>query len=84
VLSEVVHNYFLLLSAGIALLVSPKFCGPHADYAHSLLCLFVEQARHLYGEEFIVYIVHGLTHLAADVKWHGCLDLFSAFPYEIN
>ena len=82
VLSEVVYNHFLLLSVGITLLVSPKFCGPYADYAHSLLCLFVQQARHLYGEEFVVYNVHGLTHLAADVKRHGSLDCFSAFPYE--
>jgi hypothetical protein len=47
-----------------------------------LLCFFVEQASHLYGEDFIVYNVHGLTHLAADVKQHGNLDLFSAFPFE--
>ena len=82
VLSDAVYNHFLLLSVGITLLVSPKFCGPYADYAHSLLCLFVEQAKHIYGEDFIVYNVHGLTHLAADVKQHGCLDLVSAFPYE--
>jgi len=82
VLSDAVFNHFMLLSVGITLLVSPKFCGPYADYAHSLLCSFVEQAKQLYGEEFIVYNVHGLTHLAADVKQHGCLDHFSAFPYE--
>jgi len=82
VLPDAVYNHFLLLSVAIILLVSPKFCGPYADYAHSLLCLFVEQAKHIYGEDFIVYNVHGLTHLAADVKRHGCLDLFSAFAYE--
>jgi len=82
VLSDVVYNHFMLLSVGITLLISPKYCSTYADYAHSLLCLFVEQAAHLYGDEFIVYNVHGLTHLAADVKHHGSLDLFSAFPYE--
>jgi hypothetical protein len=30
----------------------------------------------------VVYNVHGLLHLAADAKLHGCLDTFSAFPYE--
>jgi len=47
-----------------------------------LTCLFDERAKHIYGEDFIVYNVHGLTHLAADVKWHGCVDLFSGFAYE--
>jgi hypothetical protein len=82
VLSDAVYNHFLLLCVGITLLISPKLCVNYADYAHTLLCLFVEQASHLYGEDFIVYNVHGLTHLAADVKNHGSLDLFSAFPFE--
>ena len=82
VLSDVVYNHFMLLSVGITLLISPKYCSAYADYAHSLLCLFVEQAKCLYGDDFVVYNVHGLTHLAADVKHHGSLDLCSAFPYE--
>lgn len=82
VLSEVVFNHFMLLSVALTLLISPTFCSQYTDYAHSLLCLFVEQAKHLYGEDFVVYNVHGLTHLADDVKQHGSLDQFSAFPFE--
>lgn len=30
----------------------------------------------------IVYNVHALVHLADEVQLHGCLESFSAFPYE--
>ena len=68
ILSENVYNHFMLLSVGITLLVSPVFCQMYADYAHSLLVLFVELTSGLYGCDFLVYNVHGLIHLAEDVK----------------
>jgi hypothetical protein len=82
ILSESVFTHFMLLSVGIRLLVSPEFCEKYSDYAHSLLLLFVDGAKHLYCEEFIVYNVHGLVHLAGDAKQHGSLDSFSSFPFE--
>jgi len=36
----------------------------------------------LYGEGMLVYNVHGLIHLAGDVRRFGTLDKFSAFPFE--
>jgi len=81
-LSEVVLRHFLLLSVSITRVISPEFCKQYVDYAHSLLVSFVEEAGKLYGEQFIVYNVHGLIHLQDDVKMHGNLDCFSAFPFE--
>jgi hypothetical protein len=52
------------------------------DYANSLLLKFVQDTEILYGKEAMVYNVHCLIHLAADVKQLGCLDEFSAFAYE--
>jgi len=71
-----------LISVSITLLISPEFCKQYVDYAHSLLVSFVEETGKLYGEQFIVYNVHGLFHLPDDVKMHGNLDCFSAFPFE--
>lgn len=82
ILSENVYNHFMLLVTGITLLTSPLHAGQHADYAHSLLVQFVELAYGIYGCDFFVYNVHGLTHLSEDVKRHGNLDCFSAFPFE--
>jgi len=43
---------------------------------------FVEHFGVLYGQEFLCYNVHGLVHLCEDVKQHGNLEEFSAFPFE--
>jgi len=81
-LSETVFSHFMLLSASIRILASPHFCGKFNNYAHQLLVSFVEQAKEIYGPEFIVYNVHSLIHLPADVQRFGPLDAFSAFPFE--
>jgi len=82
ILPQVVYNHFMLLSVGITLLVSPVHCQIHNEYAHSLLVSFVQSASTLYGDDFVVYSMHGLVHLANDVKRYGSLDDFSAFPFE--
>jgi len=82
ILPDTVYNHFLIFSVAMTLLISPEFCVTYSDYADSLIKSFVEQAKNLYGDDFIVYNVHGLTHLAADVRRFGSLDCFSAFPFE--
>lgn len=63
-------------------LVSPELLPIYTDYADQLLCLFVQEAGNLYGRGFVVYNVHGLSHIAADVRMYGALDFYSAFPFE--
>jgi hypothetical protein len=46
------------------------------------LIKFVSDTVILYGKESLVYNVHNLLHLAADVKKLGVLDNFSAFMFE--
>ena len=36
----------------------------------------------LYGKQMMVYNVHSCLHLMRDVTNYGCLDNFSAFPFE--
>ena len=81
-LSTIQCKHCLLLFIAIFCLASPDFCFTHADYAHNRLCLFVQHTGRLYGQGFLVYNVHGLTHIAADVKLYGPLDCYSAFPFE--
>ncbi|CAB4013323.1 Hypothetical predicted protein [Paramuricea clavata] len=76
------YDHFLVLSVASSILVSPELAQVHLNYAADLLKYFVEKAKLLYGEEFIVYNVHSLIHLVEDVKTHGCLDSFSGFPFE--
>ena len=81
-LPDRVFSHFMLFSASIRILASPHFCSRFNDYARQLLVSFVEQAKVIYGQEFIVYNVHALVHLPADVQRFGPLDAFSAFPFE--
>lgn len=76
------YENFLLLFVSIYYLASSYHWKSHAEYAHELLCVFVEQFGKIYGKDMLVYNVHGLIHLAADVKNFGPLDSFSAFPFE--
>lgn len=76
------YQNFLLLFVGISLLVNPKFCEVYCDYAKDLLVTCVENMKIVYGKDMLVYNVHGLVHLADDVRNFGSLDNFSAFKYE--
>ena len=76
------YKNFLLLHVAISILVTPSLCQHYCDYAHELLCLFVTHFSELYGRNMLVYNVHGLVHLANEVKKFGPLDNISAFPYE--
>ena len=75
------YSNFMLLSTAISILVSPQHHSL-VDYAGQLLKSFVAHFGELYGTDQIVYNVHCLVHLADEVNRHGCLDTFSAFPYE--
>ncbi|KAL2103346.1 hypothetical protein ACEWY4_000214 [Coilia grayii] len=75
-------DHFMAFSTAMCILVSPVLARSQHQYAHELLKFFVEQGEILYGPRFLVYNVHSLLHLAADVSTLGCLDNFSAFPFE--
>ena len=83
-LGNAFYNHFLLLFVSIYILANPMYAQDNiwVEYADQLLCKFVTDAVALYGREFVVYNVHGLTHLAGDVKNFGPLDRYSAFPFE--
>lgn len=84
ILADDIYKHFLLLHASLSILVNKQLCSQHADYAGALLKHFVASFAHLYGKEHMSFNVHCLLHLSDDVKRHGALDCFSAFPFENN
>jgi hypothetical protein len=74
----------MLLSVGIRLLAHPVHHNSFNTYAHQLLEMFVQQSSILCGPEFVVYHVHGLVHISAEVMAHGCRDSFSAFENALK
>ena len=54
----------------------------YLQFAKELLPLLVSDFPKLYGDETVVYNIHGLIHLADDVERFGPLENFSAFVFE--
>jgi hypothetical protein len=80
ILSVEKYCHFLKLSVAIRILVSENKLW--YNFARSLLRQFVQEISILYCEEFLVFNVHSLIHLADDAERFGSLDKISAFPYE--
>lgn len=82
ILRRELYEHFMCLSVAISILVCPRLIEEHSQYAHKLLTYFVSKSVELYGQEFLVYNVHSLTHLTSDAEEYGGLDMCSAFPFE--
>uniref|UniRef100_A0A1S4L4W9 PrC protein, putative n=1 Tax=Ixodes scapularis TaxID=6945 RepID=A0A1S4L4W9_IXOSC len=76
------RDNFMTLHCAVSILCSPSSCAQYLDYAERLLAHFVETYIVLYGRHAVSHNVHGLIHVADDVRVHGCLHGYSAFPFE--
>lgn len=76
------YNHFLLFHIASRLLCDEKYCQIYNTLANDMLKCFVEGVAEIYGEHHVIYNVHSLVHIAADVERFGHLDNFSSFPYE--
>lgn len=83
VLPDPLYTHFLILHCAMYILCS-EFCQQMVwmNYAKELLDCFVRDVASLYCEELLVYNFHNLLHLVDDAVNYGCLDYFSAFPFE--
>ena len=82
ILPDQLYNNFVLLHVAITCLLSPTLCSLYVDFSEKLLKKFVLHGIEVYGEEFSVYNVHNLIHLADDARQFGPLDNVSCFPFE--
>ncbi len=81
-MDSVVYKNFLMFHVAIHLLSNPRYHEDYCDYAQELLVNFVEHYSEIYGADQVLYNIHNLAHLAGDVRNHGSLHTFSAFPFE--
>jgi hypothetical protein len=83
-LKDILFDHFMCLSVAVSILLSDHLSTDptYRQFAHELLLHFVSKSSELYGEEFLVYNVHSLVHLADEVEAFGKLDNSSAFLFE--
>ncbi|XP_071633973.1 uncharacterized protein [Temnothorax longispinosus] len=79
-------QHYSALHCAMRILCDPLNCVRNKNYAEKLLLWFVQNFRHLYGTENVVYCVHNLIHLADNVDTFGApLDdiiYYTCFPFE--
>ncbi|VDP78248.1 unnamed protein product [Schistosoma mattheei] len=81
-LPQPLYVNFRRLALSICLLAHPKLHNTVEESARIDLQNFLKEYEWCYGSETLVYNVHSLAHLPNDVRAHGPLDSFSAFPFE--
>ncbi|KAA3671059.1 uncharacterized protein DEA37_0004185 [Paragonimus westermani] len=82
VVDDRIYENFLNFSVSIYILCCPKWCMHYVDFVESLLRKTLVQFAAIYGESELVFNFHCVSHLCADVRLHGPLDSYSAFPFE--
>lgn len=81
-LNDILYKNFMLLSVSLHILLNSYLVQEYSDYAHRLLKTFVQHYKDLYGQDNVVFNIHGLLHLSMDAKNYGSLDNISSFPFE--
>lgn len=83
ILPDKLFVHFLYLHCAMKILLSDKSSDSEFNsLAKLLLEKFVRKGSEHYGNQFVVYNVHNLLHLADDGLAFGNLDYVSAFPFE--
>ncbi|XP_047142039.2 uncharacterized protein LOC124816529 isoform X1 [Hydra vulgaris] len=85
ILKPDLYKHFLTLSVAVTILLSHDKDKrvQYLEYAQKLLEHYVRHCQKFYGDNFVVYNVHNLLHLADDVRFFNLsLDEISAFSFE--
>jgi hypothetical protein len=76
------YFHFLQLFCGYRLISHPTDASLNVPAAKILLDDFVTNYPAMYGENKVSFNVHNLLHITDYVSLYGCVDSFSAYPYE--
>ena len=82
ILSQKHYSNFQILSVAICILTSKRLNIKYNATAEQFLTTFLKESSSIYGPEFMVYNVHGLSHISADAYEYECLDNCSVFAFE--
>ena len=79
------YNLFMMLSVAMQILLSDKYCLDRTKvlYAKDILHIFINDCITIYGDDFVTYNIHCLSHIADDVlNYKTSLNRLGAFQFE--
>lgn len=77
------YKNFLMLHCAITILCDENLCIAKSTVAEKMLQCFIDDCGDVYGDEFVVSVVHACVHLAEAVREQKSpLDEFSTFQFE--
>lgn len=77
------YNLITTLVVAIRLLSTPdQLNKENIQYAGKLIDYFIQSSAKMFGDTFVVHVIHMMHHLPDDVRRFGALNSFSAFPFE--
>ena len=74
--------HFNSLHYAIRILCHDVDCIENNQYTKDLPIYFVNTSKILYGQDFVIYNVYNLIHLADNIAKFDHLDTFSSFLFE--
>lgn len=81
-LNENQYANFLTISVCFYILSSEIWCRHYVDYVEQKLYNALQEYADIYGQSELTYNVHCITHICGDIATQGCLNNYSAFPFE--
>ncbi|XP_060606312.1 uncharacterized protein LOC132758638 [Ruditapes philippinarum] len=85
IVTDKIFDHFMVLNVAISVLLLSKsdLRNEYVQCTRELLVYFIREAASIYGNTFITYNVHGLSHIADDVVFYNSsLNEISAFTFE--
>jgi hypothetical protein len=76
IVTDKIFDHFMVLNVAISVLLLSKsdLRNEYVQYTREILVYFIREAAFIYGDAFITYNVHGLSHIADDVVFFNIFN----------
>lgn len=81
-ISRADYKIFMYLHIAMSILKCEDLCVKYNSIAKNLINYFVSEFTEEFGQQYLTYNFHVITHLPDDCLKYGCVDNFSAFRFE--
>jgi len=77
-----IYRQYVLLQCSMFILSSSYLLPRYVDVAENFLSIYVDHCKEVYGDHYVSYNIHSLTHFGSECRANGTAVSFSAYVYE--